>query len=174
MKHEPRVTLAELGLERMAAAEIKAWSGLTSVEVLPDFLDRPSVSLEAAYAIAEKRRAAERAYAESEQRRRVEHADAVKALQKRVNDEFDRARKTFAAEHAGQPWFGGADEAAGAAVNWGLEQARAAWATAPAEIRDEVQTVTYDSAGATETIPLNWSLPLATINEYAARAARKR
>lgn len=175
MSHECqcRVPLSDLGFERATAAEIRAYAGLSGLTIEGDYLDRPSVTLADAYAIAERRRRAEAEYAAAEVARRTEHAAAVESLQRMVNDEFDRARKAFAVEHAGQPWFGGADEAAGAAVNWGLESARAAWATAPAAARDQVTSVTYTDSGTIMTVPLIGSMPLAIISDYAHGLARK-
>lgn len=172
-KHEPTVPLSELGLERMTSAELAAYANLADVTVLTDYLDRPAISLSDAYSIAEQRRRAEAEYRAAESRQRTEHAAAVKDLQQRVNDEFNQARKTFALEHAGQPWFGGGDEAAGAAVNHGLTMARLIWSAAGAAVRDQVTSVEFDEAGTHHVIPLHVGLSLDLISSYAAKAARK-
>lgn len=171
MKHEPRVTLAELGMERMTAAEIKAWSGLTSVEVLPDYLDRPSISMEAAYAIAERRRKAEAEFHESERRREIEHREAVEDLQKRVNAAFVEARTAALAASIGSIFSGPVQDAQ--ATNSGLEAARAVWLTAAPAIRDGVPSIEYAEGGINNVVSLNTVIPLDIVSTYATKAARR-
>lgn len=173
MTYEPRVTLAELGMERMSPSEIKAWSGLTSVEVLPDYLDRPSISLADAYAIAEQRRKAEAEYRETERRREIQYREAVEELQKRVNAAFLETRTAHLAATAGKNAFGGQAELDGLATNAGLEAARAVLLSAGAGC-DGVDSVEYEENGTHNVVPLGTAMPLSIITDYAHSAARSR
>lgn len=173
-KHEPLVPLAELGLDRMSGAELAAYAHLADVEIRLDYLDRPSVTLEAAYKIAESRRRAEREYADAEVARRTEHARAVKDLQERVNAAFVEARTARLAANVGANLWGGQVERDGLATNEGLEAARMIWAAAPAHARDEVQVVEYEDAGVITSVPLSLAMPLDLISDYAHAAARLR
>jgi len=172
-KVEPTVSLSELGMEGMSELELRAWSGLAGIEIRRDYLDRPSVSLVVAYEIAEKRRAAEREWAASEARRLAEHGAAVADLWARCNSVFVATRTALLAENVGNRLFGGATERDGLATNSGLEAARQIWAAAPAAIRDEVTSVEFEENGLHNVVPLNLSLPLAIISDYAHGAARR-
>lgn len=173
-KYEPLVPLSELGLESMTGAELKAYAGLSGLTIERDYLDRPAISLEAAYAIGEQRRRTEKEWADSESRRRAEHAKAVKALQQRCNAEFAAVRTAHMAATVGAHLFGGQVERDGIALNEGLVAARMIWAAAPAAVRDEVQSVDYEDAGGTNVVPINISMPLNLITDYAHAAARQR
>jgi hypothetical protein len=172
-KREPLVPLAELGMERMTDHELRAWAGLSEIVVQRDYLDRPAISLDDAYRVAESRRTAEREWAESETRRLREHAEAVTALQRRVNATFVAARTEALAASVGANLWGGQTERDGLATNRALDAAREVWAAAPGAVRDEVSSVEYEDAGMTSVVPLSLSMPLELINAYAAKAARK-
>lgn len=172
-KYEPLVPLEEFGMERMTAAELRAYASLTDIEVLPDYLDRPSVSLQAAYAIAEKRRAAEREWNEAELRRHTEHAKAVADLEKRCNAAFLQARAAHLAATVGRGFFGGHAETDGTALNEGLRAAREIWAAAPPDVREAVTSVEYEENGTINAVPLDGQIPLEMITDYLHKAARK-
>jgi hypothetical protein len=172
--YEVLVPLSELGLEQMTGAELKAYAGLSGLTIERDYLDRPAVSLEAAYKIAEARRRAEREYADAEVARRTEHAKAVAELQARCNAAFMEARTAALSVNVSAGLFGGRTEMDGTATNAGLSAARLVWAAAPAAVRDEVSSIQYDESGTTNVVPINTALPLTIVNDYVHSAVRQR